>query len=200
MPLFTQTKYSILCLQIDIAIFSTRPSSLRRGLLYNACFLKIMLSQLIIFFLLLAFWLLLSGHYTVLIVTLGVASAVLVTLLCRRLGMTGTHLHTASVYLRLPAYVVWLTGAIIIANIKVAKCILSPKLPINPAFRRVPMSQQTDLGRLIHANSITLTPGTVSVDLDPDAIKIHTLLQSPDDAAVQQKLDHRVQRLETGTS
>lgn len=59
------------------------------------------------------------------------------------------------------------------ANIDVAFRVLSPQLPINPGFVRIPTGIKGDYGRLALANSITLTPGTLSVDGDEDHLYIH---------------------------
>ncbi len=71
-----------------------------------------------------------------------------------------------------------------------------PALPIRPAIVRFQMSPQTELGRVILANSITLTPGTVSVDLQGDSIWVHVLSYSGNPADVGEAIDRRVKALE----
>jgi multicomponent Na+:H+ antiporter subunit E len=61
------------------------------------------------------------------------------------------------------------------ANVDVARRVLSPSLPISPRMFKVRATQRTDLGRVIYANSITLTPGTVSVELEDSVILVHAL-------------------------
>ena len=156
-----------------------------------------MFSRLTISLLLLSFWLLLSGSNHLLLFAFGIGSVVVVVWLCWYLDILGKKLHTVGFYLRLPVYLCWLSGRIILSNFKVAWIILSPKLPISPGFSRVTMTQRTDLGRLVHANSITLTPGTVSVDMDDQTIEVHSLSQVPDDKTLL-KIDRRVSRLEAG--
>ena len=82
------------------------------------------------------------------------------------------------------------------ANIDLTKRLLNPKLPINPQMIRVTASQKGDLGRVIYANSITLTPGTVSVDMQDDKIVIHALTSEADDEDKSGEMDRRVTRLE----
>lgn len=71
------------------------------------------------------------------------------------------------------AYLVVFLKALIVANLDMARRVLSPSLPIAPGMVSVKTSLQSDLGKLILANSITLTPGTLSVDVTGDQILVH---------------------------
>ena len=135
-----------------------------------------------------AVWLLWSGHalvvqpdgsveYDSLLLGLGVLASALVVFLVRR--MHGVDMETAphQVTLRILRYLPWLFWEIAKANVAVARVILHPRLPIRPTLVRVRAGQRTDLGRVIHANSITLTPGTVSVEVESDAITVHALTE-----------------------
>lgn len=75
------------------------------------------------------------------------------------------------VFLYLPVFV-W---QLLLANIDVAKRVLNPKLPLNPGFVAVHTNLKGDFARLMLANSITLTPGTLSVDVKGDTIYVHTV-------------------------
>ncbi len=154
-----------------------------------------MFARVIFFGLLLALWLLLSEQRTTLAMGLGVVSAVLVVWLGARMQILGAGLHTLGFYLRLPRYALWLLGHIAVACVKVAVTVLRPSLPISPGFIRVPMTQKKDLGKLVHANSITLTPGTVSTRLEDDYIEVHALNRGRDDGG-QARLDRKVAQLE----
>ena len=61
------------------------------------------------------------------------------------------------------------------SNIDVCKRILNPTLPINPQLVKVKSTQASNLAKVIYANSITLTPGTISIDLDGPEIEVHSL-------------------------
>ena len=78
----------------------------------------------------------------------------------------------------------------------VAKRILSPRLPISPRVIRVKAGQQSDLARVIYANSITLTPGTVSLSLEGDEIEVHALTREAAEELESGKMDRRVTRTE----
>ena len=80
-------------------------------------------------------------------------------------------------------YFRWLFGEIIKANLAVVRAVLSPGLNVSPTLVRIPTPQNTDIGNVMFANSITLTPGTVSVDIQDDHILVHALLSEMSDPA-----------------
>ena len=144
--------------------------------------------------LLLVLWLALSSQHTALITTLGVIGAGLVVWLGSRMEILGARLHTPGFYLRLPRYMIWLSGRVVASCVRVAFIVLHPRLLISPGFIRVPMTQKRDLGKLVHANSITLTPGTLSTRVEEDHIEVHMLRCDTGDEHAD--LDRRVTRLE----
>ncbi len=148
-----------------------------------------------LFVLLFALWLLLSGQHTPFVTMLGATSAMLVIWLGSRMRIFGAGFHTPGFYLRLPRYTVWLLGHVVVSCVRVAVTVLRPSLPISPGFTRVPMTQKNDLAKLVHANSITLTPGTLSTQVEDDCIEVHTLGLG-EDAAAHARLDRKVSRLE----
>ena len=85
---------------------------------------------------------------------------------------------------------------IVKANIAVALRIVSPRLPIRPRVIRVRAGQRTDIGRVIYANSITLTPGTVTVDTEGDHITVHALTPEAAEGVLSGEMDRRVTRVE----
>lgn len=144
-----------------------------------------------------AVWLLLSGHYEPLILAFGAGSVALVVLIARRKGLTDQEGHPIGMLLGGLRYWPWLLVEIAKSNIAVARCILHPRLPISPTMVRVPASQRTDLGRVVYANSITLTPGTVSIRVDDDAITVHALTAAgARDLVEGRAMDRRVSRME----
>jgi multicomponent Na+:H+ antiporter subunit E len=93
-------------------------------------------------------------------------------------------------------YLPWFAWALIQANIDVARHILSPRLSISPCLIRVKASQKTHLGQVIYANSITLTPGTVAVDVEEGTIEVHALTRSAAEELMTGEMDRRVTHLE----
>ena len=88
-------------------------------------------------------------------------------------------------------YFRWLFKEIVKANLHVVKSVLDPKLQICPALIRVKATQKTDMGRTVFANSITLTPGTVSLDFDGEDIIVHALLDCMSDPNDFTDMDQR---------
>lgn len=70
-------------------------------------------------------------------------------------------------------------GALLKANIDMARRVLSPQLPINPAIVEIQTGLRSPLGKLLLANSITLTPGTLTVDVINDRLQVHWIDQAP---------------------
>jgi multicomponent Na+:H+ antiporter subunit E len=121
-------------------------------------------------------WLAWSGIYdNGLILAFGVGSVLLTVWVSKSLDIIDDEGQPISLGSAPIGYLLWLFKEIVVANIDVIKIILSPSLPISPTWTKVPAKQHTRLGRVIFANSITLTPGTVSVDVGGDFIWVHAL-------------------------
>ena len=147
-----------------------------------------------------ALWLLLSGIYKPLIVWLGLASSTVAVLAVRR--MDAVDGHRLSVPLRpfkLFAYLLWLLKEIAVSNIAVTKLILSAELRLNQHLFRAPNSQRSEIAAAIYANSITLTPGTVSVEIDHDVFWVHAADFSDESHVALADMDARVTEIETGS-
>ena len=121
------------------------------------------------------FWLLLSGHYTGLLLGFGVGSCVLVVYITNRMKLLDNESISLSILLRFLGYLPWLLKEIWKSNLNVARIILTPSLPISPTMAEFQALQKTDLGRVMYANSITLTPGTITTDVNGCDLKIHAL-------------------------
>ena len=149
-----------------------------------------------LFLTLAAFWLLNSGHYTLLILSLGLISIALVLYIAHRMDMVDHESQPLHLTLRLPAYHLWLVKEVILSNISVVKHIWLGNESISPTLATIKASQKTDMGKVIYANSITLTPGTVAVDLAGDQIMVHALLREDIEALEAGEMDRRVSELE----
>lgn len=139
-------------------------------------------------------WLILSGHYSPLLLGIGVVSAVFVVIITIRMRAEDT--DTMRYSRRGLRYLPWLALEVIKANLDVARRILSPRMDISPRMFRLKASQRTDLGKVIYANSITLTPGTVTVDVSGDEFLVHALTREAADALAGGEMDRRVLELE----
>ena len=106
---------------------------------------------------------------------LGFISSASAVFLARRMGIVDAEGLPLSLVPGLLRYAPWLFGTVIQANFDVARRILHPRLPITPTVIRVPAEQRTAPGRVSYANSITLTPGTISLEVSDDEIEVHAL-------------------------
>ena len=147
------------------------------------------------------FWLLLSGHYPPehwLLFLLGLGSSALVVYLAMRMDVVDEEGLPLQLGGRFWLYLPWLMKEIFVANVNVARIILHPKLPISPIIVHFRASQETDLGRAIYANSITLTPGTITTGIDGQDFEIHALTYSDVDGREEDEMDRRCCRVERG--
>ena len=145
-------------------------------------------------------WLLLSGIYKPLTVGLGVLSTLAVIFIMNRMdSIDEDHVEFHLKPLEFLLYQGWLLVEIAKANWVVTKIILSPSLPIKQHMFSIPYTQTSDLGQVIFANSITLTPGTVSVETEPGQFLVHAVAYSTDDRAALADMDRRVTACERAT-
>ena len=139
-----------------------------------------------------AVWLLLSGHYDALTIGYGVFSCALVVVISTRMDVADREGQPIHLTWNAVIYWGWLGWQIILANFDVARRVLAPSLPISPTMVRLKASQTSDLGQVIYANSITLTPGTVSVDVENGEILVHALTREGAQALEDGEMDRRV--------
>lgn len=143
-----------------------------------------------------ALWLLLSGHYTPMLLGLGAASCLLVVTIAYRMDVIDREGHPIQLSVRALVYWPWLFWEIVKANIDVLKRILHPSLPISPTVTTVRATQKTELGHVIYGNSITLTPGTVTLDMKGDDLVVHALSTDGAEALETGDMDRRVTAFE----
>jgi multicomponent Na+:H+ antiporter subunit E len=140
-------------------------------------------------------WLLLSGHFEPLLIAFGLLSCVVVVAATSRMDVIDHEGHPIHLTWRALTYWPWLGWEIVKANWDVVKCVLSPSMPISPTLFRTRASQKSDLGLVIYANSITLTPGTISVDIADGTILVHALTKAGAAGVEEGTMDRRVTRM-----
>lgn len=155
-----------------------------------------MVRAISLFICLMGVWLLWSGHYTALITTFGVLSCLLVVFIASRMGIADAEGHPIGMLVRIIAYVPWLSWAILRSNIDIAALILKPGMPISPRVIKIKAGQKSTVGKVLYANSITLTPGTVSLDIEGDTITVHALDEGSATDLEEGSMDRRVCRVE----
>ena len=132
------------------------------------------------FLILFLVWVVLSGLFDPFHLALGLFSAVFVSLISSDLLFAEASKRFSSRIregMRVPGYMVWLFYQVVIANIHILRLALSPKgfALIDPKVIRHKIAFRTDFARYALANSITLTPGTVTVKIDDDYLLIHAI-------------------------
>ncbi len=142
-------------------------------------------------------WLLFSGLFAPLLLVLGAVSSVLVAWIAERMGLLAPEPDAAWLRpLGCLAYIPWLAWQVAKANADVVLRILSPSRGISPQVLRVPSTQHSDVARTVYANSITLTPGTISIDVARDAITVHALSREGAEELAGGEMGDRVSALE----
>ena len=154
--------------------------------------------NLILLLLLFAFWLILSPAVSLQSVLIGIIVSILVVLYSQDVVFSEEEVTIYSLG-KLKIFIVYmftLLVEIIKANMDVAKVVLSPSLPISPSFIKVHVVFKNDFNKVIYANSVTLTPGTLSVDVRGDEYIIHALTDAAAAGMDNSILEQYVKRLE----
>ncbi|MGH7263898.1 MAG: Na+/H+ antiporter subunit E [Candidatus Rokuibacteriota bacterium] len=139
-----------------------------------------MTSSLLVFLVCFGLWLVLSGSLAPLHLAFGVVAAAAVTWMNRDLQLVSPAVRISPRFL---AYLPWLLKEIAVANIQVARLVLHPRLPIDPVVVRFDTALTGELSRTTFANSITLTPGTVTLDVEGREFVVHAITREGADLA-----------------
>lgn len=137
-------------------------------------------------------WLLLSGHFDPLLLTFGLVSVAFVCWIAQRMKVVDGESYPFALIPRLSGFWLWLLKEIVKSNFDTAYRALGPKSAVEPVVFNVPASQRSDLGIVIHANSITLTPGTVSLELGDGTINVHALHADVAKSLIESGMNERV--------
>ena len=129
---------------------------------------------LVTFFILTLIWILLNNNLTIEIIVIGASISLFVTLLlCRKCNVFDDIKITPKSFIFTILYLFVFIIELVKSNIDVAIRVLKPSLPINPGIVKVQTSLKSKMGRMLLANSITLTPGTLTIDIKDDILYIH---------------------------
>lgn len=145
-----------------------------------------------------AFWLLLSGHYTPFLMSLGVISVMLCVWVALRMNVVDIEGHPVHLLPGAVTYMPWLVWEIAKSTFAVIKIVLRGPSAVSPNLINVKASQQSQVAINIYGNSITLTPGTITVDVDGNDFTVHALTQETADDLAEGAMDRRVARMENG--
>lgn len=165
--------------------------------LRKARFLRNTLLQIVM---LMVFWLLLSGHYDPMHLSFGVFSALLVMAIHYRLrerlfAMEEWSKDQSLRIRRLVFYIPWLLWQIILSAMQVVTVVLHPKCPIDPALVRFKTGLANTNAKVILGNSITLTPGTITLEIGQEGFLVHSLMDISSSGIVDGTLPREVAKL-----
>ena len=152
------------------------------------------MKSLILFFILFSLWLLMSGHYNFLIVGLGIISCVFCVYVAKRGKLIDDEGLPIFFIPRLLNYLIWLFKEILKSNLSTAKVIINGQ--VEPETFTVKTSQVTDVAKVTYANSITLTPGTVTTKIQKDVFEVHALNSDFGNDVRTNEMDKKVTWLE----
>ena len=143
------------------------------------------------------FWILLSGEFTFILITSGVVASLITAYLSHDIfiGKADLKTETGRVF-KFIVYIPWLLWEIILANVEIAYLVLNPKPLIDPQLVHFKNDLKTDLGIVTLAHSITLTPGTVTVEANREEFVIHAIWQKSADGIIGGEMQQKVKKIE----
>ncbi len=158
---------------------------------------ELVLGRLIVLLVLLAaMWLVVSGHFDPFLLISGAVASGLVAVIAWRMGAVDEEGVPVQLAAGLVRYLPWLAWQVAVSNVRVAAVILSPAMKLDPASGWVEAHQKTAVGLVAFANSITLTPGTVSLSVETDRIHVHALSRQGLEDLGRGEMDRRVAAME----
>ncbi len=142
--------------------------------------------------LLFGLWLLLSGRFEPVFLVLGLcASAAVAALQAAHPGPPNPTLPLKGFLIYMP----WLLGRILVSNLRTFALILNPRLPIEPRMIRYPLKLKNPAAVALLANSITLTPGTVTVEMNEKELLVHTLDEGGAEDLTSGRFEEKIKRI-----
>ena len=155
--------------------------------------MRFVLTALIMF----AFWIFLSGKFSLILLLSGLISSLLVSYMSNDLLIGNGDIKLGFIRtIRFIRFLPWLLWQIVLANIDLALRTLHPKMPINPMLINFKNNLKTDLGMVILANSITLTPGTVTIDVNENEFLVHVISEKAAQSLISGEMQARVKKIE----
>jgi multicomponent Na+:H+ antiporter subunit E len=151
--------------------------------------------QLLLFAALLGFWLLLSWRLEPLFLVMGAVSAAVITvastvLLERTIGSAGQHPRVNVV--RLAPYVIWLLGRMLVSAVQIAWIVVNPRVPPEPGIVRIPIQLKSPAARTMLSNSLTLVPGTMTLEIAEHEVTVHSFTPDAVDDLASAAMQNRI--------
>ena len=155
--------------------------------------MSFLLTAIILF----VFWILQSGEFSFILISSGIIASLLVSYWSHDLliGDANIKLETVRI-IRFIRYLPWLFLQVIMSNIDLAYRTLHPRMPINPRIISFKNEYKTDMGKVTLGNSITLTPGTVTISADEDEFIVHAITKESAKTLLSGKMQARIKKIE----
>lgn len=138
------------------------------------------------------FWCLLSGYFQPLLLAFGLVSVAIVLVVLKRMDDVDQAPKQVRSGHRMFRYTIWLVGQIFSSSAHVTKLVWGNPDKVSPALAKIPVTNIPVGNRVLYANSITLTPGTLSVDLEEDSVTVHALQKSSIDELEQGSMERKI--------
>ena len=153
--------------------------------------------RIAIFLILFGVWIIFSGKLDPFHLAMGGISALFITLISSSflfLDRSRSAGQRLGEIIRIPGYLIWILGKIIQANLHILKLALTPGnlKGVEPSMVKVKTSLKTDFGRYILANSITLTPGTITVMMEGDELLVHSISEETAAGVADRTMERRI--------
>ncbi len=157
------------------------------------------MSFILTFIILFSFWILLSGYFDFMHLFLGIISSLFVAFISHDLMIGDVNIRRGfKKLLRFIRYLPWLLYQIALANLDIVYRTLHPNMPIAPRIIKFKTDLKTDMGIVTLANSITLTPGTVTIDVKNGEFIVHAIAEKPAEDLLEGEMQARVKIVEGG--
>ncbi len=146
------------------------------------------------FIILFVFWMVMAGRFDLLHIILGIISSLIVTVISGDLLFKESREGRGKEAIRFIMYIPWLIYQIILANWQVARLALSPRMSelFDPQFIKIKVNLKSDIAKVTFANSITLTPGTITAGIKDNEFLIHALWQPAVDDLLSQEMEKKI--------
>lgn len=143
------------------------------------------MKRIVLFIVLLIFWMLITFSLDVTNIIVGVVAAALTTFIFGKYFVNSMYkFFQPSRYFWGLVYIFIFTWEVLKANFDVAYRVLHPAMPIKPGIVKVPLEVKSDIARTMLANSITMTPGTITVDIIGDNLFVHWIYVKSEDPEI----------------
>ena len=141
------------------------------------------------------FWVLLSGYFQPLLLGFGVFSVVIVLIVLKRMDAVDNEPRVVSSGVQILRYLAWLFGQVALSSLEVTKFIWGSSSKLSPTLATISAKRVRPDNRVLYANSITLTPGTLCVDLVKDEVTVHALNRTSIEDLKQGEMENKIIRI-----